>query len=281
MLGFRKNIDLGPPLKLSAFRKVAIGTWRSAGDPSVYGILQYDVRPALAYLEKIRAQTGEKLTLTHFVGKAVAMILKEHPELNCIQRFGRLYPRRSIDLFFQVASDKKGDDLSGATIRGADKKSIVEIARELQSGAREIREKGDPAFKKMKKSLKLLPGFLSWWVIQATSVIQYTFNLWSPIFGTPPDPFGSIMITSIGPLGLEFALAPLVPYSRVPCVLTVGAVHEAPITRDGKVEAAPVIQLGVTFDHRLIDGIHAAKMATSLNRIFSNPEAEMGLPSGP
>lgn len=279
MLGFRKNIDLGPPLKLSAFRKIAIGTWRSAGDPSVYGILEYDARPALQYLDKIREHTGEKLTLTHFVGKAVAHILREHPELNSILRFGRLYPRRSIDVFFQVASDSKGDDLSGATIRNADQKSIIDIARELQTSAKTIREKGDPAFKKMKRSLKLLPGWLSWPVIQATAFIQYSLNLWTPLFGTPPDPFGSIMITSIGPLGLEFALAPLVPYSRVPCVLTVGAVHEAPVIHDGKVEAAPVIQLGVTFDHRLIDGVHAAKMSSLLKRIFSEPEAVLGKPS--
>lgn len=276
MLGFRKHVDLGPPLKLSSFRKVAIGTWRSAGDPSVYGIVEYDVRPALRYLEAIREKTGEKATLTHFVGKATAHILKQHPELNAILRFGRLYPRRSIDIFFQVASDTKGDDLSGATVRNADQKSLTQIAQELQKGAKEIREKGDPAFKRMKSSLKLLPGWLSWPIIQTTAMIQYTFNLWSPIFGTPPDPFGSIMITSIGPLGLEFALAPLVPYSRVPCVVTVGAVHDAPIVREGKVEAAPVIQLGITFDHRLIDGVHAAKMALLLKRIFNNPEAELG-----
>lgn len=277
MLGFRKNVDLGAPLKLTPFRKIAIGTWRSAGDPSVYGIMQYDVRPALEYLEKLRERTGEKLTLTHFVGKSVSHILKQHPELNSILRFGRLYPRRSIDIFFQVASDTKGDDLSGTTIRNADQKSIQEIARELQGSARTIREKGDPAFKKMKQSLKLLPGWLSWWVIQFTAFVQYTLNLWSPIFGTPPDPFGSIMITSIGPLGLEFALAPLVPYSRVPCVLTVGAIHDAPVVHQGKLEVAPVIQLGITFDHRLIDGVHAAKMASLLKRIFSNPEAELGI----
>jgi pyruvate dehydrogenase E2 component (dihydrolipoamide acetyltransferase) len=276
MLGFRKNVDLGSPLKLSAFRKVAIGTWRSAGDPSVYGIIEYDVRPAMAYLEKIKAATGEKITLTHFVGKAVAQILKQHPELNCILRFGKLYPRRSIDVFFQVASDSKGDDLSGATIRNADQKSLVQLARELQGGAREIREKGDPAFKKMKSTLKMIPGILSWPLIQLTAFIQYSLNLWSPAFGTPPDTFGSIMITSIGPLGLEFALAPLVPYSRVPCVLTVGAVHDAPVVVDGRIEVAPVVQLGVTFDHRLIDGVHAAKMSTLLKKIFADPEALLG-----
>ena len=34
-----RNIDLGPALRTSSWRKIAIGTWKTAGDPSVYGIL--------------------------------------------------------------------------------------------------------------------------------------------------------------------------------------------------------------------------------------------------
>lgn len=270
-LGWKKNVQLNPPLQLSAFRKVAIGTWQSAGDPSVYGILTFDVRPALSYIEKIQKQTESKITLTHFFGKAVAHVLAQHPELNCVLRWGSLYPRKNIDIFFQVASDKKGNDLSGFTIRNADKKSVADISQELSTGANKIRTQGDPDYKKMKQSLKFMPGFLSWWLIQFTAFIQYSLNIWHPGIGTPQDSFGSVMITNIGSIGLEFALAPLVPYSRTPCVLTLGAVHNAPVVVGDKLEVGPVIQIGVTFDHRLIDGMHAAKMSKVLKEIFANP----------
>src|SRR5688572_361276 len=97
---FQKNVDLGPPLKLSSWRKIAIGTWRTAGDPSVYAIVEVNVEPALAYIEKLREKTGQKITFTHFVGKSVALVLSKHPELNCILRFGKLYPRKTVDVFF-------------------------------------------------------------------------------------------------------------------------------------------------------------------------------------
>ena len=269
-------MDLGPPLRMTAFRKVAIGTWRSAGDPSVYSILEYDVTRVLDYLTRLQAKSGQKITLTHFVGKAAGHVLAKHPELNCVLRMGTLYPRKSVDVFFQVASDTKGDDLSGSTLRAVDKMSIVDIAKELHSRVVEIREKGDPAFKQMKGTMKLLPGFLVWWVIQAVAVFMYTLNLWTPLLGSPRDPFGSVMITSIGPLGLDMAYAPLVPYSRCPLLVAVGVVKSRPIVRDGQVVAAPTVKLGVTFDHRLIDGVHAARMATSLNQIFADPESIFG-----
>jgi pyruvate dehydrogenase E2 component (dihydrolipoamide acetyltransferase) len=255
---------------------VAIGTWRSAGDPSVYGMVDMDVGPALAYLEKIRAATGERLTLTHFVGKAVAMTLARHPQINCILRMGRLYPRRNVDVFFQVASDETGQDLSGMTIRNADRKSIPELAREMATRVHSIRKQGDPEFKKMKGTMGLLPGFVSRYILGLAGFIMYTLNLWSPLLGSPRDPFGSVMVTNIGSLGLDMAYAPLVPYSRVPLLIAVGTARQAPVVKDGQLAVGTLARLCVTIDHRLIDGVHASHMARTINRIFINPEAELG-----
>ena len=33
---FQRQVPLGPPAKITSWRKVAIGTWRSAGGPSIY-----------------------------------------------------------------------------------------------------------------------------------------------------------------------------------------------------------------------------------------------------
>jgi pyruvate dehydrogenase E2 component (dihydrolipoamide acetyltransferase) len=270
------NAKLLPPLKISSWRKVAIGTWRSVGDPSVYGILEFEAQPALTYLEKLKELTGQRVTLTHFVGKAVAQTLEKHPDINCILRLGKLYPRKAVDIFFQVASDTSGKDLSGATIRNANHKSIVEIAQEMQERVHQIREKGDPNFRKMKDTMGLIPGLLVSPLMSFIGFIMYTLNLWSPLFGSPKDPFGSVMITNIGSLGLDTAFAPLVPYSRVPLLLTLGVVKEKPVVKSGRVEVGQIIQICVTFDHRLIDGMHASKMVRSLQKIFANPEKELG-----
>src|SRR5262249_20860453 len=151
----------------------------------------------LAYIEKVRAKSGLKITLTHLAGKAVAQVLANHPDINCILRFGMLYPRKNVDVFFQVAADDTGKDLSGMTIRNTDKKSLAEIAQEMQTRAQKIRKEGDPEFKKMKSTMGLLPGWATKFVLDFAGWFMYTLNLWTPLLGSPRDPFGSCMITSI------------------------------------------------------------------------------------
>jgi pyruvate/2-oxoglutarate dehydrogenase complex dihydrolipoamide acyltransferase (E2) component len=271
-----RNVDLGPPLALSGWRKIALGTWATAKDPSVYGIMDMDVGPALAYMEKIHQKTGHRITLSHFTGHALAVTMARHPAINCVLRFGRIYPRQTVDIFFQVASDAQGKDLTGMTIREADKKSIAQIAQEMHERVIQIREKGDPAFKKTKSMMAKMPGLITGCLLDFTAWFTYTLNLWTPLLGSPRDPFGSAMITNIGSLGLETAFAPLVPYSRVPLLLALGTAREAPVVRNGALAIAKIARICATFDHRLIDGMHASHMSKTLHKIFAEPEKELG-----
>jgi len=272
---FQKNVRFGRPLKLSSWRKVAIGTWNTVGDPSVYGLAEFDVTAVNQYINDLKTKTGKKITLTHFVGKAVAETIRRHPEINCSLRFGKLYPRKSVDIFFQVASDNTGEDLSGTTIRNADQKTTIEIADQMHQKVTTIRTKDDPDYKQMKSLMGLIPGFLTKMMINLSGFIMYTLNIWSPLLGVPRDSFGSVMITNIGSIGLDIAFAPIVPYSRVPILIAVSSVCETPCVIDGKIEIRPKVKLCATFDHRLIDGIHASHMSHTLKAIFKNPSKEL------
>jgi len=272
----RKNVEYHPPVRLSPWRKIAIGTWRTAADPSVYAEVEFDASAALRYLALWREHQGVKATVTHFVGKALAEAIRRHPDINCVQRWGTLYPRKSIDIFFQVATDSEGEDLSGMVIREADQKSLAEITLEMQAQVARIRNRTDPSYQQMKGLMSLLPGWLVGPAIHLASFIMYGLNLWSPLIGSPRDSFGSAMVTSIGSLGIDSGFVPLVPYSRVPLLLAVGAVRERPVVRDGQVVIAPIVKISATFDHRVIDGVHGAKMSNTLKKIFENPEAELG-----
>ncbi len=86
--------------------------------------------------------------------------------------------------------------------------------------------------------------------------------------GLPKDPFGSVMVTSVGSLGIDLAFAPLVPYSKVPLLISVGRINDEAKVVEGKIEIRPIMKLGITFDHRLIDGIHAAELAKTFKDYF-------------
>jgi pyruvate dehydrogenase E2 component (dihydrolipoamide acetyltransferase) len=79
------------------------------------------------------------------------------------------------------------------------------------------------------------------------------------------------MITNVGSLGLDTAYVPLVPYSRVPILLALGAVREAPVVREGKVVVGKTMKVHATFDHRFIDGFHASVLSRVVRDWFEHP----------
>ena len=66
------NLELVRKDDLSSFRKIAIGTWRTTYDPSVYGTIELRMDEAMRYLADFRAKTGRKLTISHLMAKATA-----------------------------------------------------------------------------------------------------------------------------------------------------------------------------------------------------------------
>jgi 2-oxoacid dehydrogenases acyltransferase (catalytic domain) len=270
------NVELEPAHELSTFRRIALGTWRTARDPSVYGSLTLRMDKALAYLEAFRAATGKRLTITHLMARAAAAVFEQVPDANAVLRRGRIYRRRRIGVFFQVAMEdpRTGKlDLSGATIHDPERKSLAEICDELDARFAEVRAHRDGAMARTRRLFDWLPLRAIPAVLELTSFLSYTLNVDLGWAGGPRDAFGSVMITNVGSLGLEEAYAPLVPYSRVPLVLALGAIRQAPVVRDGRVVIEPTMKLCATFDHRVLDGAHAAVMARTMRAWIEDPVA--------
>jgi pyruvate/2-oxoglutarate dehydrogenase complex dihydrolipoamide acyltransferase (E2) component len=263
--------------RVPVFRKIAMGTWNTVGDPSVYASLEIEMTAANRFMAELSEASGIKITPSHLVGKVVAQVLEARPEINGMIRFSRIYLREQVDIFYQVNVPGGGDhvsqaDLSGTVVRRAEKLSVVEIAQALRAKVEEIRQGRDREITAAKNMMRLVPWWLIKTVLNLTSFLTYTLNLNLGWAGIPKDPFGSVMITNVGSLGGNMeAWAPLVPYSRVPLLLTVGPVLDRPWVVDGRVEVRPVMKIGVTFDHRFMDGVHGAAMARHFLACFNDP----------
>jgi pyruvate/2-oxoglutarate dehydrogenase complex dihydrolipoamide acyltransferase (E2) component len=283
-----------PSKKLSTWRRVALSAWHAPSDPTAYGTVELDCENALAYAARLRDSTGEKITLTHLVGKAVAMAIAAYPEVNGFPSHGRLMLRDSVDVFFQVSffddelPTKKKDgararsgegkqaNLAGAKIVRADSKSVSEVARELRERAEAIRKRGEAETVKSANMMAGVPGPLLGLVTRAAAYASYDLGLDMRRFGVPRDPFGSCMVTNVGVFGLRVAHAPLLPFARVPIILTLGAVRDAPAVVGGKVVVRKTASIGVAFDHRIMDGYQAGMMAKLFGEIMASPEEKLG-----
>lgn len=268
------NLDLVKKKDVSSFRKIAIGTWQTAYDPSVYGTMELRMDEAMRYLGEFREKTGLKLTVSHMMAKAAAMVLKECPDANAVIRWNRVYLRKRIGIFFQVVMTDQGDgkiDLSGATVYDVESKSLVEIVNEFQAKVDLVRARKDPALEKTRNTFLSIPYFALNRFLKMLSFFSFEMNLDLRWAGIPSDPFGSMMITNIGTLGLDIAYVPLVPYSHVPILLATGAVKDVPVVEDGKIVPGKIMAVNATFDHRIIDGFHAAAMSKVLREWIEHP----------
>ena len=273
------NLALKPKTNLSSFRRIAIGTWRAAYDPSVYGSIKMRADPILDYIEEFRARTGRRLTLTHMLVRAVAGVFEAMPDANAVLRWNRIWLREDIGVFFQVAmeDEETGEiDLSGVTIHDAEKKDIMAILDETEQRVAQVRAHKDASLESTRSTFKRIPFMWLNKALDLISFLSYELNLDLSALGIPRDPFGSVMITNIGSLGLRDAYVPLVPYSHVPLLLAVGAVEWEPVVEGDDIIIARTLSIFATFDHRILDGSHAAFMSKMLKRWFAEPEKYFG-----
>jgi pyruvate dehydrogenase E2 component (dihydrolipoamide acetyltransferase) len=206
------------------------------------------------------------------VTRAVALTLARHPEYNAKVGWWRLKARSRVDIFCQVATES-GRDLSGFRIDGADCLSIAEIAAALHGAAQRIRSGRDPAFDRSRRLFRALPLWAIRLIVGLMSLLANTLNLHLPGLGMPRDPFGSAMVTSIGMMGVDMGFAPFSPVARCPLIATVTRVTPRPWVVEGRIEPRPILRLCGTFDHRVIDGYHAAEISAEVEGLLARPEA--------
>ncbi len=210
-------------------------SWNSI--PHVTQFDDADITDLLALRKKhspaFEAQ-GAKLTLTGFVIRAVVRTLKQHPIFNSSldDSSGELVLKRYYHIGLAVDTEA---GLIVPVIRDADRKSLLEISREIESLAGKARDR--------KISLEELKG-------------------------------GSFTISNQGGIGGAH-FTPIVNKPEV-AILGLGRGILQPVIRDKKVEPRWMLPLGLSYDHRVIDGGSAARFIVDLTKALAEfPENEL------
>ena len=269
-----KHLDLKKLHKLTPYQKVAIGTWKEAKDPSIYAEEDLDYTPVQAFSEKIFKEQGIRLTPTYIIAQTVSLIFTVRPQLNTILRGNMLYQRKNLSLSCLVSVDEEDQDisnLSSCVVHNTSQLNIIELYKILKQKVEQTKNNQDEVVQAQNRLLGKIPAVLMKYVLNTLSFILYTLNL--KFKGMPQDPFGSVMISNLGQMGIDKAFIPLVYYSRVPVAIGIGLVKPRPfVLPDGTVTAKDMIRLNCTIDHRYIDGKSLSIMRKMLVYILSKPE---------
>jgi pyruvate dehydrogenase E2 component (dihydrolipoamide acetyltransferase) len=86
----------------------------------------------------------------------------------------------------------------------------------------------------------------------------------------PADMSGSTFtVTNLGMFGIESFTAIINPPETA--ILAVGKMLDAPVVVDGQVAIKPMMSLTIAVDHRVNDGVRAARFVTELKSVLENP----------
>ena len=167
-------------------------------------------------------QKGAKLTLTPLVLKALVGTLKKHPIFN--SSLDEAAQEVVIKEYFHIgiAVDTE-QGLIVPVIRNVDKKSLLDLAKELEQLAQKARDR--------KVTVEELKG-------------------------------GTFTVTNQGAIGSAH-FTPIINKPEV-AILGLGRGAMKPVARDGKVEVRMMTPLGLSYDHRVIDGGAAARFMVDL-----------------
>lgn len=188
---------------------------------------------AVVEREKARVlkELNVKLTFLPFIIKATVQALKEYPNFNASYDHEKLEIMRKKYYNIGLAAESP-DGLLVVVVKEADKKSITDMAKELQ-GLRDRVTKREVTIEEMRDS---------------------TFT-----------------ITNIGSLGGGFLSVPMINYPDV-AILGIHLIRDTPMVKDGKMVVGKQLPFSLSFDHRVVDGAEAVHFGNALRKYLEDPE---------
>jgi pyruvate/2-oxoglutarate dehydrogenase complex dihydrolipoamide acyltransferase (E2) component len=254
----------------TSWRRTAAAIFARPTDGKVTGFVNLDFRPATEAIARWKAQ-GHRVTPMHIMMAIMARVLGRHvPELNCYSRWGTVIHRGEVVVSTAVLVG--GKDLTTLRVHDADKKSVLELSDEVNAGVAKRRSGKDDKLMKKRGGLAKIPWPFRQWVYNAVRWLTYEAGVTIPGLGFNRDMFGSVLITNIGPLGLDNGFPALMPASNLSFVIAIGRVQEQAMVEDGKVIPMLCIPIAGTFDHRVVDGAHVGRFSKALKHYLAHPE---------
>ena len=200
--------------------------------PHLYFTQKVDLEKLLELRTQINGFQEKKTSVTDYIARAVIKCLQKYPDMNASLENDKIVRYRSVNLGIAVAAP---GGLIVPVIKDANHKTVVQLSTEAGI-----------LFDKARNG-KLAPG-------------EYTG--------------GTFTVSNLGMFGIENFTAIINPPEVG--ILAVSATKDEAVVvpgTDGRktIEIKPMMNITLTVDHRVIDGLLAAQFVTEVKRLLENP----------
>jgi len=179
-------------------------------------------------MEQAVAETGERLSITAILVKVVGAALKHYPRANVSFEGGRIKVHPHANIGVAVGTD---DGLVVPVIREADRKSLLQITRELK------------AFREKAREMRFSTEDLSGGTFTLSNLGMYGIDHFQAIINPPQSGILAVGRIIKTPVGLP----------------------------DDTIALRPMMRLTLTVDHRTMDGIQGAQFLAEVKRRLEQP----------
>ena len=200
--------------------------------PHLYFTQKVNLDQLLATRKQVNAAQDKKTSVTDYIAKATIIALQKYPEMNASLVGETIVKYKSVNLGIAVASPT---GLIVPNIKDSQNLSVVELSKA-----------SSPLFAKAREG-KL-------------AIDEYTG--------------GTFTISNLGMFGIENFTAIINPPEVG--ILAISSTKEEPIVvtkEDGakEIQIKPMMNIQVSVDHRIIDGLLAAQFVTEIKTLLENP----------
>jgi len=275
MAPFFKRPD-GTHIKgLHSFRQMIPYLMRSRNESILYYDIQCDLAKTLPFIEKYNKKlkdTDEKLTLFHVVMNSVVRTLSDRPQLNRYVSGLRYYQRNVISVNFIVKKEltEKGQEVN-AKVNFSPYETLDTIKPKCKKTIKKARSKEKAQDEKETDFFVKLPRSVLRLIMWVFRKLDY-YNL-APKSMVLADPMhSSAFVASLGSLGLDSLHHHLFEWGNNGLFLLIGKIKKVPAVDDsGKVVAREVVELAVSLDDRISEGIYFKGALDRVQHFVENP----------
>ena len=237
-----------------------------------------DLSSVIEYVErKNAANPAYKYTIFQVVCAAIAKTIYLRPKMNRFVSGHRTYDRNDLSFSFVVKKKFMDDAYESLAILKIDQESnvspITQFHDKLQDIVYGVRVRGEQdSTTDVMDVFKKLPRWLTRIVVGALNILDYYGKV--PAALSKSDPYNStVFITNLGSIKMNASYHHLVNWGTNSFFVVVGEKFRRPYFReDGSYELRDAVELGLTVDERIADGVYFAGSVRLLRRLLNEPE---------
>ena len=268
--GIKRRVEAGSLRRsvMPTSRRIALDAEHAIRRNAASGFFEADVTAARGRIDEHYRRTGEALSFTAFICRAVARAVAREPHANSIRGHrNRLIAFDDVDVLLMIEAQVDGQSLAIAhIIRHANLKSVAEIHHEIRAAQTDPLAGDSGRLLRMGRFIPAPVRHMALRFIDKRPILSKRLK-------------GTVSISAVGMFGRGggWGLASL--HHTVGVI--VGGVATRSVAGPGGSEAREYVSLTLSFDHDIFDGAPAARLIHELKQRIEAAEGLPGLDARP